>query len=135
MDRLARYRDVVGEVKAFLSARIETALAAGISRDRIAVDPGIGFAKNATHNLTLLARIDEIVALGFPVVVGVSRKRFLGRLLERSDRRAARGDGGRRRCSPWPAGPVSFAFTTSRRWRARFASPRRSGRSLARDRQ
>jgi dihydropteroate synthase len=81
MDRLARYRDVVGEVKAFLSARVETALAAGISRDRIAVDPGFGFAKNATQNLTLLARIDEIVALGFPVVVGVSRKRFLGRLL------------------------------------------------------
>ncbi len=82
MDQLARYRDVVDEVKAFLSARIEAALAAGVTRDRIAVDPGIGFAKNLTHNLTLLARIDEIVALGFPVVVGVSRKRFLGRLLD-----------------------------------------------------
>ncbi|HSD10233.1 MAG TPA: dihydropteroate synthase [Candidatus Binatia bacterium] len=82
MDRLARYGDVVREVKAFLSTRIEAALAAGVARDRIAVDPGIGFAKNATHNLTLLARIDEIAALGFPVVVGVSRKRFLGCLLD-----------------------------------------------------
>jgi dihydropteroate synthase len=81
MDRRARYRDVVGEVKAFLAKRIEAALAAGVAPDRIAVDPGIGFAKNATHNLTLLARIDEIVAFGFPVVVGASRKRFLGRLL------------------------------------------------------
>src|SRR5205823_12472379 len=79
--RLARYHDVVGEVKAFLCARIEAALAAGVARGRIAVDPGLGFAKNATHNFTLLARIDEIVALGFPVVVGASRKRFLGRLL------------------------------------------------------
>jgi dihydropteroate synthase len=82
MGRLARYRDVVDEVKAFLGARIEAALAAGVARGRIAVDPGIGFAKNATHNLTLLARIDEIVALGFPVVVGASRKRFLGSLLD-----------------------------------------------------
>jgi dihydropteroate synthase len=81
MDHLARYRDVVEEVKAFLSARIDAALAAGVAPSRIAVDPGIGFAKNLTHNLTLLTRIDEIVALGFPVAVGVSRKRFLGRLL------------------------------------------------------
>ena len=82
MDRLARYRDVVDEVRRFLEARIEAALAAGIDRRAIAVDPGIGFAKTARHNLEILARIDEIVALGFPVVVGVSRKRFLGRLLD-----------------------------------------------------
>jgi dihydropteroate synthase len=81
MDRLAHYGDVVGEVKAFLSTRAEAAIASGVSRDRIAVDPGIGFAKNPTHNLTLLARIDEIVELGLPVLVGVSRKRFLGRVL------------------------------------------------------
>jgi dihydropteroate synthase len=81
MNRLARYRDVVGEVKRFLERRVEAALRAGIRERAIAVDPGIGFAKNPSHNLALLARIDEIAALGFPVLVGVSRKRFLGRLL------------------------------------------------------
>jgi dihydropteroate synthase len=82
MNRLARYHDVVGEVRRFLGRRAEAALAAGIPRYAIAVDPGIGFAKNLTHNLRLLGRIEDIVALGFPVVVGVSRKRFLGRLLD-----------------------------------------------------
>jgi dihydropteroate synthase len=81
MRRRARYRDVVEEVKRFLSQRIEAALRAGVRRDAIAVDPGIGFAKDLGHNLELLARVDEIVALGFPVVVGASRKSFLGRLL------------------------------------------------------
>jgi dihydropteroate synthase len=81
MDRMARYGDVVEEVKGFLAARVDAALRAGIRRGAIAVDPGIGFAKNLAHNLTLLAHLDEIAALGFPVVIGVSRKRFLGRLL------------------------------------------------------
>ncbi len=81
MQRLARYRDVVAEVKRFLSARIEAALAAGIQPGAIAVDPGIGFAKTLRHNLALLAHTSEIAALGFPVVVGVSRKGFLGKLL------------------------------------------------------
>jgi len=81
MDRLARYRDVTAEVKRFLSARIEAALAAGIPRGAIAIDPGIGFAKTLRHNLTLLAHVSELATLGFPVVVGVSRKRFLGGLL------------------------------------------------------
>jgi dihydropteroate synthase len=83
MHRLARYRDVVEEVKSFLSTRIDAALRAGILGDAIAVDPGIGFAKNLTHNLTLLGRIDEIAALGLPVVIGVSRKSFLGHLLDK----------------------------------------------------
>ncbi len=82
MNRLARYRDVVGEVKRFLEQRIAAAIRAGIPRQAIAVDPGIGFAKTLEHNLALLARIGEIAALGVPVVVGVSRKRFLGRLLD-----------------------------------------------------
>jgi dihydropteroate synthase len=82
MDRLARYRDVVGEVKRFLSVRIDAALAAGIRRSAIAIDPGIGFAKTMRHNLALLAHVSELVELGFPVVVGVSRKRFLGSLLD-----------------------------------------------------
>lgn len=83
MNRLARYGDVVREVCDYLAARAGAALAAGIAPDAIAVDPGIGFAKNLSHNLQLLARIDALVALGFPVAVGVSRKRFLGRLLDR----------------------------------------------------
>lgn len=78
----ARYRDVVDEVKLFLAARVEAALRAGIHVESLAVDPGIGFAKNVTHNLRLLAHLDEIVALGLPVIVGVSRKSFLGRLLD-----------------------------------------------------
>ena len=82
MQRLARYRDVVEEVKRFLAERVEAALRAGIAPERIAVDPGIGFAKTARHNLLILARIGQITALGFPVVVGVSRKRFLGRILD-----------------------------------------------------
>jgi len=82
MNRLARYHDVVGEVRDFLARRAQAALRAGIPRSAIAVDPGIGFAKNLSHNVRLLAHIADIVALGFPVVVGVSRKRFLGRLLD-----------------------------------------------------
>jgi dihydropteroate synthase len=81
MQRLARYRDLVGEVRAFLAARAEAALAAGVPHGAIALDPGIGFAKTAAHNLRLLSRLEDIVALGFPVVIGVSRKRFLGEIL------------------------------------------------------
>jgi dihydropteroate synthase len=78
-------------VKRFLSARIEAALDAGISRRAIAIDPGIGFAKTSRHNLTLLAHVSELATLGFPVVVGVSRKRFLGGLLGPSARARAEG--------------------------------------------
>ena len=76
-----RYDDVVSEVKAFLEERLEFATEAGIDEERICLDPGIGFGKTVEHNLELLARLDEIVALGRPVLVGASRKRFLGRLL------------------------------------------------------
>ncbi|MBW3593319.1 MAG: dihydropteroate synthase, partial [Actinobacteria bacterium] len=76
-----RYEDVVSEVAAFLEARLEAAVAAGIGEERVCLDPGIGFGKTVEHNLALLARIDEIVALGRPVFVGASRKRFLGRVL------------------------------------------------------
>src|SRR6185295_16661537 len=72
----------VGEVRDFLARRAQAALRAGIPRSAIAVDPGIGFAKNLSHNVRLLAHIADIVAFGFSVVVGVSRKRFLGRLLD-----------------------------------------------------
>jgi dihydropteroate synthase len=76
-----RYEDVVSEVKAFLEERLQFATEAGIGEERICLDPGIGFGKTVEHNLELLARLDEIVALGRPVLVGASRKRFLGRLL------------------------------------------------------
>jgi dihydropteroate synthase len=72
------YDDVVGEVRAFLVERAEAALAAGVRE--VWIDPGIGFGKTAEHNLTLLRRLDELVASGYPVVVGTSRKSFLGRL-------------------------------------------------------
>jgi dihydropteroate synthase len=76
-----RYADVVSEVKAFLEERLEFATEAGIDEERICLDPGIGFGKSVEHNLELLARVDEIAALGRPVLVGASRKRFLGRLM------------------------------------------------------
>ena len=71
------YEDVVTEVCAFLSERAAAAMAAGVAREAISLDPGIGFGKNLAHNLTLLAHLDQIVALGFPVLLGVSRKRFV----------------------------------------------------------
>ena len=76
-----RYDDVASEVASFLEERLGVAVAAGIPEERVALDPGIGFGKTVEHNLELLRRLDEIVALGRPVVVGSSRKRFLGWLL------------------------------------------------------
>jgi dihydropteroate synthase len=78
-----RYDDVVAEVKAFLAGRIEAAVDAGIAEERISVDPGIGFGKTVPHNLELLRRLGELRELGRPVVVGTSRKSFLGRLTGR----------------------------------------------------
>jgi dihydropteroate synthase len=75
-----RYDDVVAEVRSFLAERVEAAVAAGIGRDRISVDPGIGFGKNLEHNLALLRRIGSFHELRAPVVVGASRKRFVGEL-------------------------------------------------------
>jgi dihydropteroate synthase len=76
-----RYDDVVSEVASFLGERLALAVDEGIAEERICLDPGIGFGKTVDHNLELLARLDEIVALGRPVLVGASRKRFLGRVL------------------------------------------------------
>ncbi len=84
-----RYVDVVSEVAAFLERRVAFAVSEGIPEERICIDPGIGFGKSVQHNVTLIARLGEIVALGRPVLVGVSRKRFLGRLL--GDAEATRG--------------------------------------------
>jgi len=77
----AQYGDVVTEVCAELMARVEDVVAAGVAPEQLVLDPGLGFAKNAQHNWALLARLDRIVALGLPVLVGASRKTFLGRLL------------------------------------------------------
>jgi dihydropteroate synthase len=78
------YEDVVAEVSAFLLTRAEAAMAMGVARGRILLDPGIGFGKTTAHNLELLAHLDRIVALGFPVLLGASRKRFIGALAGRA---------------------------------------------------
>lgn len=75
-----RYDDVVDDVKAFLEARAAFAVREGVAEERIDLDPGIGFGKTVTHNLELLRRLDELTTLGFRIVVGVSRKSFIGRL-------------------------------------------------------
>ena len=80
-----RYDDVVAEVAAFLAERLAFAVREGIAEHRIWLDPGIGFGKTLAHNLELLRRLDEIVALGRPVVVGASRKRFIGALTGRDE--------------------------------------------------
>ena len=80
MQRDPHYDDVVSEVKAFLEQRMAFAVGHGIAERRILLDPGIGFGKTLQHNLELLRRLDELVALGRPVVIGTSRKSFLGRI-------------------------------------------------------
>lgn len=77
------YDDVVTDVRDFLADRIETATSAGIDRDRIWIDPGIGFGKTVEHNLELIARLDELAVLDLPVVLGASRKTFIGRITGR----------------------------------------------------
>jgi dihydropteroate synthase len=78
MQREPRYSDVVREVKDFLLSRAEHAVATGVSQKNIIVDPGIGFGKTVDHNLALLRNLEAVVDLGFPVLVGASRKRFIG---------------------------------------------------------
>jgi len=77
------YGDVVQEIGEFLQARVEAAEAAGITRERIAVDPGLGFGKTLDHNLTILRGLSALAALGRPIVIGPSRKGFVGALLDR----------------------------------------------------
>jgi dihydropteroate synthase len=83
MQREPRYEDVAREVTAWLAVRLARARDAGIAERSIALDPGIGFGKTLEHNLELLARLDEIAELDRPLVIGVSRKSFLGRLTDR----------------------------------------------------
>ena len=75
-----RYDDVVEDVRAFLAERLEAAVAAGVAEERVWLDPGIGFGKTLEHNLELLRRLGELCQLGRPLVVGTSRKSFIGRI-------------------------------------------------------
>jgi len=90
MQAAPSYGDVVSEVCAFLVERASVALAAGVSRDKIWLDPGLGFGKTLAHNLALLAQLDTLVALGFPVLLGASRKRFIQALDPRAEHPADR---------------------------------------------
>ncbi len=85
MTALAHYDDVVTDVRTELSARVDAALAAGVDPSQLALDPGLGFAKHAEHNWALLAHFEALTGLGLPVLVGASRKSFLGRLLAGAD--------------------------------------------------
>ena len=97
MNELAGYEDVLGEVRAELVARVDAAVLAGVDPALLVLDPGLGFAKTAAHNWALLRRLDVLIALGFPVLVGASRKRFLGRAAGRRGRHRAPARRPRRR--------------------------------------
>ncbi len=85
-----RYEDVVGEIKTFLRERMAFAISRGVQQERIMLDPGIGFGKTVEHNLELLRRLDELAAIGQPLMIGTSRKSFLGRITGRGlDERVA----------------------------------------------
>ncbi len=85
MQQLARYDDVVADVRRELCRRVDAAVAAGVDPARLVLDPGLGFAKTAAHNWALLAALDSLIALGLPVLIGASRKAFLGSLLAAPD--------------------------------------------------
>ncbi|MGH3492875.1 MAG: dihydropteroate synthase [Sciscionella sp.] len=85
MDALATYTDVVAEVRDELLQRADAAVAAGVAAEKLVLDPGLGFAKRAEHNWLLLHRLPVLLELGFPVLIGASRKRFLGTLLAEPD--------------------------------------------------
>jgi dihydropteroate synthase len=81
MQELATYKDVVKEVKEELEERVNSAIEAGVDPDQIIIDPGIGFSKTAEHNWELLKNVDRLALLGYPILIGASRKRFLGELI------------------------------------------------------
>ena len=81
MNDLAHYDDVVADVSRELSERVDALLASGMPRESIVLDPGLGFAKNSEHNWTLLTHLSQLTTLGFPVLIGASRKRFVGELM------------------------------------------------------
>ena len=85
MDSFAKYNNVIKDVKNELSNQIDLALSKGIKREQIIIDPGIGFAKNVYQNLTLLKNLEEFVSMNFPVLIGASRKRFIGSVINESN--------------------------------------------------
>ena len=85
MDSLAKYRNVVKDVKNELSNQIDLALSKGIKNEQIIIDPGIGFAKNVDQNLTLLQNLEEFVSMNYPILIGASRKRFIGSVINEPD--------------------------------------------------
>jgi dihydropteroate synthase len=93
MDHLAHYADVVTEVRAELVAQVDAAVLAGVDPGALVLDPGLGFAKKAAHNWALLGHLDVLTELGFPILVGASRKRFLGTLLAGDNGQARPCDG------------------------------------------
>ena len=102
MQQDPRYEDVVDDVKAFLEERLAFAVREGVSEQRVLLDPGIGFGKTVEHNLELLRRLDELCTLGRPIVIGTSRKSFLGRIAAGSPAAGAQGG---------PAGGLSQSRT------------------------
>jgi dihydropteroate synthase len=93
MQQAPQYADVVTEVRDFLAARLEALTAAGLPRENMAVDPGIGFGKTLEHNVALLRQLDQFTSLGRPILIGVSRKAMLGKLTgrEKPEQRLAAG--------------------------------------------
>ena len=85
MDSLAKYNNVVKEVKNELSNQIDIAISKGIKNENIIIDPGIGFAKNVSQNLTLLRNLEEFTSMPYPLLIGASRKRFIGSVINESD--------------------------------------------------
>lgn len=83
MQLAPRYDDVVGEVGSYLAARVAASIQAGIERERLVLDPGFGFGKSVSHNLALLRGLPELASLGLPLLVGLSRKSLIGKLIER----------------------------------------------------
>jgi dihydropteroate synthase len=126
MQERAHYSDVVGEVRAELLVQVDLALAAGVDERSLILDPGLGFAKDASHNWVLLQRLSELTALGLPVLVGASRKRFLGQLL-------AAGDGAVRPPADREAATaaVSLLVAADRAWGIRVHEPQPTRDALA----
>lgn len=85
MQQLTDYQDLIGEIYQFFQERISAAIASGVKRDRIIIDPGIGFAKTYQQNLELIRRLSEFKSLGMPILIGASRKSFIGKILDRPD--------------------------------------------------
>lgn len=121
MNSLARYDDVLADVRGELLARVDAAMAAGVDERSLVIDPGLGFAKDAEHNWRLLERLDVLVDLGLPVLIGASRKRFLGTLL-------AALDGGPRPPSGREAATAAISLLAARQgvWGVRVHEPQPS---------